>query len=263
MPKKDIEIIYEDGELVVVNKPAGVSVTADRASAFDLPSLLQKQLRLENLLRVVCRLDKFTSGAIILAKTRDAQSRYSSYFERRKIKQTYLGLVSGFAPGESGVIDTPISHNRKVRGLMRLDEKRGKPAITEYEVLADFGAMSLLAIRPVTIRTHQIRLHMASMGMPLAIDPLYGNGEGILLSDFKSGYMQKKAVSEKPLIDRLTLHCYQIEPIAEGEVAKAFVAGLDKKLTATIKMLTKYNHKGAEAFVDSNMYAKIMSGKAI
>ena len=94
---------------------------------------------------------------------------------------------------------------------MRIDVRGGKKSSTEWKLLADFGEISLLAVQPITGRTHQIRVHLASAGMPLAIDPLYGSNNPIMLSDFKNKYTRAKFSEEKPLMDRLTLHCYQLE----------------------------------------------------
>jgi 23S rRNA pseudouridine955/2504/2580 synthase/23S rRNA pseudouridine1911/1915/1917 synthase len=110
--------------------------------------------------------------------------------------------------------------------------------------------------------------------MPLAIDPMYGSSSGLLLSDFKADYKLGKFQTEKPLIDRLTLHAYQIElpPIrSQNDVASdngasqpnCFVAGLDKKFKAAIKMLTKYNPKGPMAFLNQDDFEKILTGQRL
>jgi len=141
---------------------------------------------------------------------------------------------------------------------MRIDLKKGKDAITQWNLLADFGFIALLKVQPLTGRTHQIRVHLPSIGLPLTIDPLYGNSRFIFLSDFKTGYRLGKGQTEKPLIDRLTLHAYQIElPERKNCSSKLFIAGLDKKFTAALKMLTKYNPKGLDAFMKPDIYPMI------
>jgi len=147
---------------------------------------------------------------------------------------------------------------------MRIERQKGKEAVTEWRLLADFGLVSLLAVMPLTGRTHQIRVHLASSGMPLAIDPLYGGSRPLLLSDFKSDYRLGKWQEEKSLIERLTLHSYQIEllePQAGGP--DYFVARLDKKFAATLKMLTKHNPKGLTAFVNPGNFHNIINAEKL
>jgi 23S rRNA pseudouridine1911/1915/1917 synthase len=146
---------------------------------------------------------------------------------------------------------------------MCIAPKKGKPAVTDYRLLADFGMVALLAVEPVTGRTHQIRIHMVHKSMPLAIDPLYGATRPIMLSDFKSRFNLKRGKAEIPLIDRLTLHAYQVEiPPIEDEPT-IYVARLDKKFAATIKMLTKHNSRGPDAFLDKEQYSAILDARPI
>ena len=262
MPKNAIEIIYQDSNLLIINKPAGISVTSDRSGAKDILAALSKTLPEENDLRIVHRLDKFTSGIMLIAKNRQTQSTLTSQFEKQLIKKTYLALVSGFLPSPTGTIDDPISRNRKDQSVMRIDP-RGKPAITNYKLIADFDLISLLAVEPVTERTHQIRLHLARNGFALAIDPIYGSSRPIMLSDFKSGYAVKKGRKEKPLIHRLTLHAWQIEIPALGSAPTKFIAPIDRKFAATIKMLTKYNPKGPDAFIVPENFSAILKARPL
>ena len=263
MPKNNIEIIYQDKDLLIINKPAGISTTADRSGVPDLLPTLRKQLPGENDLRLIHRLDKSASGVMLMAKNRETQSKFSSLFERRTIKKTYLALAVGPVHGRSGTIDTPLSHSRKNPQLMRIDPKRGKPALTHWQLLADFGTVALLSVQPITGRTHQIRVHLKSIQLPLAIDPFYGSTRPIMLSDFKTGYRFKKNKSETPLIDRLTLHAYQIEIPQTDTNPAIYVAGLDKKFAATIKALTKHNPNGIEAFLNQDHLAAILSAEAL
>jgi 23S rRNA pseudouridine1911/1915/1917 synthase len=266
MVTADIEIIFQNELILVINKPSGLSVTTDRSGSFFLRDSLEKILpakTVENL-RLIHRLDKDTSGVMILAKTKEAQTVFSQAFENRNVRKTYLALVSGFPPAERGIIDTPISAEPTGKNIFRIDYKRGKDARTEWRLLANFGHISLLAVNPLTGRTHQIRIHLPSIGLELAVDPLYGNSKGLLLSEFKSRYKLGKFEEEKPLIDRLTLHAYQLEfPNPPSDCPGLFIAALDKKFKACIKMLTKYNPKGPEAFINPEIYEKILSAYRI
>ncbi|MHC4659294.1 MAG: RluA family pseudouridine synthase [Planctomycetota bacterium] len=291
MAKPGIEVIYEDNDIIVINKPSGVSVTADRSGDAELIDILAEQFGPQETsqLRLVHRLDKHTSGVMILALNPQAQSVLSSYFERKVVKKTYLALVTGVVPGPDGTIDAPLAHNPKKAQLMSINRKKGKAAVTNWRLLADFGTIALLAVNPLAGRTHQIRVHLPSVGLPLAIDPLYGSSKPLFLSDFKPDYRLGKDQIEKPLMDRLTLHAYQLElpPLCHSEQSEEshlsghseakpknlnhesratsdesrnlFVAGLDKKFSATIKMLTKHNPKGLDAFVNPDDFLKIIN----
>lgn len=261
MPKRKIEIIHKAHDLLVINKPPGVSVTKDRSGADDLLMLLRLQLPDENELRLVHRLDKFTSGVMLVATSPQSQSKLSSMFEKRLIKKTYLAIVTGFIANQTGTINAPLAHSRKNPQLMQVDTRRGKPAVTKYRLLADFGLAALLAVEPVTGRTHQIRIHMANKAMPLVIDPLYGSPRPIMLSDFKAGFTFKKGATETPLIDRLTLHAYSIEIPSAGSAPAQYIAPLDKKFAAAIKMLTKHNSKGPEAFLNKDHLSAILDAR--
>jgi 23S rRNA pseudouridine1911/1915/1917 synthase len=272
MPKAKIEIIHQDDDIIVINKPAGVSVTKDRSGAAQLTDIFAEQLGFDmcSKLRLVHRLDKGTSGVMILAKRAEAQSKFCGYFERKLVKKTYLALVTGIVPGRQGTINAPLARSRKDPALMCVSHQKGKEAVTDWKLLADFGMVALLAVYPLTGRTHQIRVHLPHIGLPLAIDPLYGVSQPLFLSDFKTNYRLAKGRTEKPLIKRLTLHAYQIEATAWGTAPpyesnrpNCFVAGLDKKFAATIKMLTKHNPNGLDAFPDPDDFAGIINAQRL
>lgn len=263
MPKKTIEIIHQDAEKIVINKPSGIAVTADRSGAEDIIPILTRQLNPAQDLRLVYRMDKSASGALVIAKTPEVQSRLASWFEKRLIKRTCLAIVTGVITKEKATIRTPIARCRRDPRIMISDPKRGKPALTHYRVLADFGLYALLAVQPETGRTHQVRVHLAGRSLPLAIDPLYGDSKPILLSDFKPRYVVKKQKTETPLIDRLSLHTYQLEIPVEGGQPDVYVAGVDKKFAAAVKMLAKHNPKGVEAFIDPDNLSKIINAEPL
>jgi RluA family pseudouridine synthase len=261
-----IEIIYQDDDIIVLNKPTGISVTKDRSGADDLPTVLSEQLGLSEgqELRLVHRLDKDTSGAMVIAKNLPAQSWLSSCFEKGIARKTYLAIVQGGAIEQSGIIEAQLAPMEHERNKMQVVSKHGKEAVTQWELLADFGTLSLVAAHPLTGRTHQIRVHLASAGMPLAIDQVYGGGKGIYLSEVKQGYKVPKGQEERPLMERLTLHAYQLlVPLKEGAEPSLFVAPLDEKFKATVKMLAKHNKRSFAAFTREGVFEKIISGLAI
>ncbi len=279
MKKNEIEIIYQDDNIIVINKPTGISVTKDRSGKPQLTDLLAKQLGKETTakLRLVHRLDKDTSGVMILALNRAAQKQFAEYFFSRTVKKTYLAIVKGAVLDPEGIVDAPIAPCKKKPELMIIDHKDGKESVTNWRLLANFGLVSLLAVTPLTGRTHQIRVHLTSIGLPLAIDPLYATRSPIMLSEFKRDYHFNKFEEEKPLIERLTLHAYQLVipesycipaqppviPAEAGIQSNCFIAKLDKKFAATVKMLTKHNPKGPSAFFNPTDFDKILAGQPI
>jgi RluA family pseudouridine synthase len=278
MAKTKIEVIYSDDEIIVINKPSGISVTKDRTGSDSIIDILETQHKdLADKLRLIHRLDKLTSGVMMIAKTPEAQSRYSALFAKRRIRKTYLALCRGFAPSERGTIKAPLARSLRDKKIMCVSTKRGKEALTQWRLLADFNLISLVAASPVTGRTHQLRVHLPNIGLPLAIDPVYGTDKPLMLSEVKTKYRVAQGQTEKPLIDRLTLHAYQLEfeaglaqddqstdfADADGNIARCFVAGLDKKFKAAVKMLTKHNPAGLDAFADAGYYEAIINSQPL
>jgi RluA family pseudouridine synthase len=264
MKKSDkVEIIYRDDDIIVINKPCGVSVTKDRTGDANIIELLEKQLNLDEHLRLVHRLDKQTSGVMLLTRNIDVQRRISGLFAKQLVSKVYLAIVDGYVPNSKGRIKMPIGKSKE-QGKMRIDPRRGKQAETYWQQLADFGNLSLLAVRPITGRTHQIRVHLTSKGMPLAIDPLYAGSKPIMLSDHKRGYRAIKDKPEKPLTERMTLHAYQLDLPEQAQLRQLhFAACLDKKFIAAIKMLAKHNPNGINSFANPEHLDMIAKNKPL
>lgn len=246
MAKISIPILYEDLEIILVNKPSGVSVTADRSGAPDIRKLLAERIPPVTELRLVHRLDKDTSGVLLLAKTLEAQSYYGRCFAMGEIKKVYLAIVRGNPGRDEGFITLPILKDDRVQKV-KVDPRKGKKAKTFYRLLLPMGPLSLLAAAPITGRTHQIRVHFASKGFPLIIDPLYGETTPLFLSSFKSKYSPSGKHEELPLMDRMTLHAYQLTlPLGADKTLQTIVAPLDKKFAATVKMLAKHTSESGK-----------------
>jgi len=243
------EILYEDSHLVVVNKPAGVLTIPDRWDKTKVSLLGILNETLSSSLRLVHRLDKETSGLILFAKDVESQREISRQFENHEILKTYVALVEGEVQSPSGKIELPLEEDPQHLGMTRVDEKRGKPSATSYEVMEKFRGFTLLRIHPLSGRTHQIRVHLAAIGTPLAVDGLYGRRPAILLSELKPKF-KKKNEGEKPLISRLTLHAGGLHFKNMDGREITLEASLPKDFTVTLKYLRKFKsvsllpHKG-------------------
>jgi len=166
-----IPILYQDDDCVAVMKPCGLSAVPERADDEScLRSLLASQLGRR--VFPVHRLDKEVSGVILFALSPAAHRALNLAFERREVQKTYLAVVHGAMSNDSGSIRLPIREFGS--GRMGVDESKGKPSETRYEVLDRRAAYSLVRLHPLTGRRHQLRVHLYSVGHPIAGDPLYG-----------------------------------------------------------------------------------------
>lgn len=223
-----LDIVFANKDLIVVNKPAGMVVhpAVGHASGTLVNAVLGYEPEIEGIggeerPGVVHRLDKETSGLIVLAKNERAHRWLQDQFRLRKVEKTYIALVDGKPPTPSGRVEAHIGRDPSHRKRMAIvSESRGREAISEYKTIESYRAHTLLEFHPLTGRTHQIRLHCAFLGCPIVGDEIYG---------------RKKFSVE---INRHFLHAYRLKIVLPGETeARLFEALLPDELERVLVSL--------------------------
>lgn len=175
---QNLPVIYQDKDVVVIDKPAGILTHAKGSlnTEFSVGEFMRSRTNepTSNRPGIVHRLDRQTSGVIITAKTQDAKSFLQKQFSQRKVKKTYLALVEGRPKHSNAKIELPIERNPTRPQLFRV-AANGKPAITEYQTLKNYKKYTLLKLKPLTGRTHQLRVHLSYVGCPIVGDLVYGS----------------------------------------------------------------------------------------
>ncbi len=180
-------ILHIDAHLLVLDKPAGLAVHPGPRTPHSLEDHLgELRQGFRRAPALAHRLDRDTSGCLLLARHPKAHKRLTQLFEAGRIGKTYWALVDGGPEGDSGIIDAPLFKVSSAEaGWRMVVDPRGKAAVTRWEVLAR-GGQSLLAFYPRTGRTHQVRVHAAALGCPIGGDPVYGAGHGPMLLHARS-----------------------------------------------------------------------------
>lgn len=236
MTKTGLDIIYEDEQLIAINKPPGLLSIPDRMGK----EVSLKQMLIDKFekIYVVHRIDRDTSGLILFAKHEESHKALSLLFEGRDIEKYYAGLVYGNFTTPSGNIHAPITEHPAKNGKM-IVHRKGKDSETDYEVLEKFKGFTWMKFRIHTGRTHQIRVHMQHIGHSIVCDDFYGDPKPLFISALKNNYkLSKHDDEERPILARLALHSWQLKfKLAEKEYS--LEAALPKDLRATLQQLRK------------------------
>ena len=206
-----IDIVYENDDLLIINKPSGMVVHPAPGNYENtlVNALLGKYSLSSDDTRpgIVHRLDKDTSGVMLVAKNDFAHEKLATMIKNKDVKRTYLALVSGVINHETGTIDAPIGRDNKYREKMMVTDVNSKEAITHFKVLERFKKHTLIECYLETGRTHQIRVHMNYIGYPIVNDPLYG--KEIIDKDFGQLLHSKKIEFDNPRDNKHL--CFEVE----------------------------------------------------
>ncbi len=252
----ELPVLFEDEYLLAIEKPARMLTSPDRYDP-ERPNLMKllhtgvsegkpwAKSRGLTYLANAHRLDFETSGVLLLAKDKDALTKVASHFGTERAIKHYVALVQGNPPEKLFEVDAPIGPHPHHVGRMHVDHSSGKKSRTQFEVLESFLGFTLLRCRPLTGRTHQIRIHLRHVRLPIVADVLY-LGKPLMLSTVKRGYRLKPGRTERPLIDTVALHAERLEiphPITGQPVV--IESPWSKDIRVALKFLRKCATSGA------------------
>jgi RluA family pseudouridine synthase len=250
----EIPVLFEDAHLLALDKPSGLLTSPDRYDP-NRPNLMKllhagiaaakpwARERNLNYLSNAHRLDFETSGVILLAKSKPVLVSLADLFGIEKPLKKYLALVRGEILENQFEVDAKLSPHPVKIGEMRVDPKNGKKSKTKFEVLENFPRFgyALLQCEPLTGRTHQIRIHLKHVGLPIVGDELYG-GKPLWLSRLKKDYRLKPGREERPLISRVALHAEELQlPHPVTNETATIKAEWPKDLKVALKYLRQYS----------------------
>ncbi len=246
-----VSVLFEDDALLAIEKPSGLLVSPDRYDP-ERPNLMKILHRdiarrapwaaQRNIIYLANahRLDFGTSGVILLAKTKPALVDLADQFGSEKTGKIYIALVHGSPPEEDFEVNAKLAPHPTRPQFIRVDEKNGKRSRTAFKVLERFKGYTFIQCTPFTGRTHQIRVHLESLYLPIVADSQYG-GRALLLSSLKKKYHLKPGREELPLMGRLALHAAQlavIHPVTREPVT--IHSPIPKDFSVALKFLRRF-----------------------
>ncbi|MDN3549057.1 RluA family pseudouridine synthase [Mucilaginibacter aquaedulcis] len=235
-PKFADLILFENDDVIVVNKPPFLSSLDEREGGE--VNLLRLAKAYWDDAQICHRLDKETSGALIIAKNPEAYRMVSMQFEKRQVKKVYHAIIDGTHTFDHLLIDLPILNVGK--GNVTISRQEGKRAETWFQSLRYFKHYTLVECRPVTGRMHQIRIHLATQRASIAGDEMY-KGEPVFLSKIKRKYHLGKDQEELPIMKRFALHAYEVTFRINPETEITIHAPYPKDFETLLKLLEKFD----------------------
>lgn len=247
----EIPVLFEDEHLLAINKPARLLTSPDRYDP-DRPNLMRllhtgiaegkawARTRGLTYLANAHRLDFETTGVLLLAKSKPALVKLADAFGSEKPLKSYVALVQGSPTQDDFEVDAPIAPHPTNIGLMRVEPKRGKKSRTRFTVLERFRGYTLLRCQPFTGRTHQVRVHLRHVRLPIVGDTLYRGGK-LWLSELKRNFRLKPDKEERPLISTVALHAETLSlshPMTDEQIS--ITAPWPKDLEVAVKYLRRY-----------------------
>jgi 23S rRNA pseudouridine955/2504/2580 synthase len=223
-------ILFQDDNYIAVNKPPFLSTLEDRQENVNLLALARQY---DERAQVCHRLDKETSGVLVISRNAEAYRHLSIQFEKRQVVKIYHAVVDGIHNYKDKLIDAPIL--KQDDGIVKID-RRGKPAQTYFTTLAPYRLHTLMECRPVTGRMHQIRIHLTLLGTSIVGDGTYG-GKPFYLSQVKRGFNLKKDSVEEPFMKRMALHAQSVEFDDIGGKRQKVEAPYQKDMYALVRQL--------------------------
>lgn len=237
--KDNFKTIFEDNEIIIINKPAGLLTIPDRYN-HSLQSVYQILKEKYGNIFIVHRLDVGTSGILLFAKTAHSHSFISNQFASHSVKKLYTAILEGVFPQDEQIIDIPLMQNAaKKNGV--IPSARGKNSTTILKVIERFKKATLVEAELKTGRLHQLRAHTSAIGYPLLVDDFYGNSAKFFVSSLKRKFNLKKNEVELPIISRPTMHATELQFLHLNGEKMTFTAAFPKDFTALIQVLQKYS----------------------
>ncbi|WP_462265763.1 RluA family pseudouridine synthase [Mucilaginibacter sp.] len=238
IPKFADLILFENDDLFVINKPPFLSTLDERGESSGEINILRLAKNYWEDAQICHRLDKETSGALIIAKTPEAYRDISIQFEKRKIKKVYHAVIDGTHTFDNLFINLPIMNTG--RGSVTISRQEGKRAETWFQSLEYFKHYTLVECRPVTGRMHQIRIHLATQRASIAGDDMY-KGKPVFLSQLKRKYNIGKDQEELPIMKRFALHAYELTFKLLDGTETTIHAPYPKDFETLLKLLEKFD----------------------